>query len=208
MRDERAERRHLHLAGKGLAVKGEFGERKAPGEGHVLEMRHARHRVAVGAKAVAVPFAAARRARGDAFVGAVEDAGVDQLAVPLGLDGEMAVAVVHVDRRAVADAPIDQPAGPRQRDASRPQAAERKRHILAALAGEDEALVDSRRYGSFDNVVHRGSRSFNKSFRQFLMPLIATPSITIFCASKNSRITGSTAMLIAAITSARLPDCM
>ena len=41
-----------------------------------------------------------------------------------------------------------------------------------------------------------------------LIPLMVTPSITSFCANRKIRITGSTAMLIAAITTDRLPEAM
>jgi hypothetical protein len=42
---------------------------------------------------------------------------------------------------------------------------------------------------------------------QLLMPLKVTPSITNFCATRKIRMTGRTAMLMAAITTERLPDC-
>ena len=41
-----------------------------------------------------------------------------------------------------------------------------------------------------------------------LIPLMVTPSITNFCANRKIRITGNTAMLIAAITTDRLPEAM
>jgi len=140
--NERAERGHPHLAGKGVAVEFEFGDGKAPGEGHVVEMRHAGHRIAIGAEAEAVELARAGRARRHALVGAVEHARVEQLAVALGLDGEMAVAVVLMDGGAVAQAPVDEAPAAGQRDAAGSDAAERKGQILTARAGIDEALVD------------------------------------------------------------------
>src|SRR6201987_5850176 len=41
-----------------------------------------------------------------------------------------------------------------------------------------------------------------------LIPLMVTPSITSFWANKKIRITGKTAMLIAAITTDRFPEAM
>jgi len=41
-----------------------------------------------------------------------------------------------------------------------------------------------------------------------LIPLMVTPSITSFCANRKIKITGNTAMLIAAITTDRLPVAM
>ena len=49
---------------------------------------------------------------GEPLVRAVQHASIEELAVPLGLDREMAVAVVLVDGRPVVDAPVDQPAAP------------------------------------------------------------------------------------------------
>jgi hypothetical protein len=45
-------------------------------------------------------------------------------------------------------------------------------------------------------------------FLHDLIPLMATPSITNFWANKKIRITGNTAMLIAAITTDRFPEAM
>ena len=144
MGNERAERRHPHLAGKRVAMEFELGDGKAAGEGHVVEMRHARHGIAIGAETEAVEFSRARRAGRHALIGAVQHARVQQLAVALGLDGKMAIAVELMDGGAAAQAPIDEAPASRQRDAAGSDAAERKRQILTARAGIDEPLVDGR----------------------------------------------------------------
>ena len=142
VRDERAEGGHAHLTGEAGVVELELGDREAADEGDVVEMRHAGHRIAVGAESVAVELPRARRSRRRSFIGPVEDAGVEELAVALGLDGEMAVAVELMDVRPVADAPVDQPPAAGERDAAGPDAAERKSDIAPPGAGEDEAVVD------------------------------------------------------------------
>ena len=120
----------------------ELGDRKAADEGHVVKMGNAGHRIAIGAEAKSVELARARRTGRYPLIGAVQNAGVEQFAVPLGLDGEMAVAVELMDSGPVADAPVDEPAAAGQRDAPGPDAAERKGDISAPLAGIDETFVD------------------------------------------------------------------
>ena len=75
-------------------------------------MRNAGHGVAIGAETETVEFARAGRAGRHAFIRAIEDASVDELAVSLGLDGEVAVAVVLMDCGSIANAPIDQTSAP------------------------------------------------------------------------------------------------
>ena len=140
------ERRQPDVAGEALVVEDEIGGREAAVEIDLAEMRHAGQRLAVGAVAEAVEhLAQARRAGGIEVVGAVEDAGVDQLAVLLGLDGEMRVAVVALQRRPVADRPVDQPAAAGDREAARADAAERKGDVAGALARIGESAGRWRR---------------------------------------------------------------
>ena len=120
----------------------DLGDGESPDERGVVEMRGAGHRVAVGAEAEAVELPPARRAGRQPLVGPVQDARVEELAVALGLDGEVAVAVVLMDGRAIADAPVDQPAASGQGHAARAQAAERKGDMAATRAAIDEARVD------------------------------------------------------------------
>ena len=120
------------LPGKRVAMELDSATGKRPMNVDVVEMRNAGHRVAIGAEAESVELAAARRARRHALIRAVENARVEQLAVPLGLDREMAVAVELMDGGPVADAPIDQPPASRQRDAAGADAAERKGDVLRA----------------------------------------------------------------------------
>ena len=146
VRDERAESRHPHLAWKGVTDEFDLGDRKSSDEERVVEMRNACHRVAIGAESVSVELAPAGRSDRQTLVGAIEDAGVDQLAVALGLDGKMAVAVVLVDCRPIADAPVDEPTAARQRNAAGADATERERYVLSAGASVDEPVVDCREW--------------------------------------------------------------
>ena len=198
VRNERAERRHPHPARKGVAMELDFGDRKSPDKSRVVEMRDAGHRVAIRAKTETVEFAPAGRAGRQALVRAIENASVDQLAVALGLDGEMAVAVVLMDCRSIANAPVDQPSAARQARRCRSPSAERKGDMLPARAAIHKPVVDPR--------ASLACAIATMLISQFLMPLMATPSITIFCASRKNRMTGSTDMLIAAMTRARLPE--
>ena len=142
VRNERAERRHADFPRKAVVPEREFRHRKPPDEGHVVEMRHAGQRVPIGAETEAVELSRAGGAGRDALVGTVENPRVEQRAVPHRLDREMAVAVELVDRGAVADAPIDQSPGARQRQAAGPDAPERERDIAVTFAGVDETIVD------------------------------------------------------------------
>jgi len=116
----------------------------------------------------------------------------------LRFDREVAVAVVLMDGRPIVDAPVDEPPSAGQGDAAGPDPAKGKRHMLPPGASIDEALVAPGAERRLRQRVH--------NVPQFLMPLMAMPSITILCARRNRRITGSTDMLIAAMMMARLPD--
>ena len=87
----------------------DLGDGEAADEGRVVEMRRACHRVAISAEAEPVELSPARRAGRQAFVRPVQHARVDELAVALRLDREMTVAVVLMDRRPIANAPVDEP---------------------------------------------------------------------------------------------------
>ena len=142
MRDEGRQRLHPDVAREALVMERIFGDREAPDKGHVRKMRHAGHRVAIGAEAETIELADRGRAGRRPLIGAVQHQRLQQLAVLLGLDGEMAVAVELVQLGAVADRPVDHAAGAGQREAAGPDAAEREHGIAAARAAEDEAVVD------------------------------------------------------------------
>ena len=103
-----------------------------------------------------------------------------------------------MDGGPIADAPVDEPPAAGQGHAAGSDPAQGKRDMLPPRAPIDEALVDVGAEGLPSQSVH--------DVPQFLMPLIAMPSITILCASRKRRITGNTDMLIAAMMMARLPD--
>src|SRR6202034_111237 len=172
MRDERAEGRHTDLSRKGFAMERDLGDGEAADEGRVVEVRRSCHRVAIGAEAEPVELSPAWRARRQALVRPVQHARVDELAVPLRLDREMTVTVMLMDRRPIADAPIYEPAAARERNASRSDPAEGKGDVLAARASIDESGIDPR----VDFIGSIGVHGIS----QFLMPLMAMPSITIF----------------------------
>ena len=110
VRDERAERRHPHLARKVGLMELEFGHRKAADECDVVEVGDSGHRVAIGAETESVEFADTGRTGRRSLVRAVQNASVQQLAVLFRLDRKVAVTIELIDRGPVADAPVDQPA--------------------------------------------------------------------------------------------------
>ena len=143
VRDERRQRRQAHAAREALVLEHQIGGREAAIEIDLAEMRHADQRLPVGAVAEAVEhFAQARRPGGIEVIGAVQHARVDQLAVLLCLDGEMRIAVVALQRRPVADRPVDQPAASRDREAAGADPAQRKRDVAGALALVGKARID------------------------------------------------------------------
>ena len=140
--NERAPGGELHPARERRVMERHLGYREGPRKRRRLEMRHARQRVAVGAPAEAVEeFPRGRRTGGHALIGAVEDAGIEQLAPGLGLDGEVAVAVEALQPRPVADRPVDQPAAARERQPAGADAAEREGDVAGAVGFVDETRI-------------------------------------------------------------------
>ena len=153
-------------------MEGDLGDRETADERRVVEVRRACHRVAIGAETEPVELSPAWRARRQSLVRPVQHPRVEELTVAFGLDREMAVAIVLMDRRTVADAPVDEPSAAGQRDASRPDPAERKRDVSPARAPVDKTGIDVRAGLVGGDGVH--------AISQVLMPLMAMPSITIF----------------------------
>jgi hypothetical protein len=110
VRYERAERRHAHSAWKVGLMELKLGHRKTSDECDVVEMGNSRHGIAISAETESVEFADARRTGRCSLIRAVENSSAQQLAVPFRLDRKVAVTIELIDRRPVADAPVDEPA--------------------------------------------------------------------------------------------------
>ena len=143
VRNERRQRREPHPAGEALVLEHQIGGREAAVELDLAEMRHPGQRLAVGAMPKTVEhFPEPRRAGGVEIVGAVEHPGIDQFALPFGLDGEMRIAVIALQRRLVADRPVDQPPAAGNGKPARTDTAERKGEVAGALPGIGKARID------------------------------------------------------------------
>ena len=141
----------------------------------VVKVGNSSHRVAIGAETESVELARTGRTGRDPFIRSVQYASVEQFAVLLCLDGEVAVAVELMDSRPVADAPVDQSAAAGQRHAAGPDAAKRKRDVSAPFAGVNETVVDgglleqSRSFVVFECALsHRWQTLLFNLFNSFL----------------------------------------
>src|ERR1700732_690003 len=144
MRDERAERRHPHLARKALMIELELTNRKAANERDGVKVGNSGHRIAIGAETESVELARTGRTGRDPLIRSVQYASAEQSSVLLCLDGEMAVAVKLMDSGPVADAPIDQPAGAGQRHATGADAAKWKGDVIEPFTGVNESVINGR----------------------------------------------------------------
>ena len=138
-------------AGEGLVGKVNFGEGERALKFAVAEMGHSAQQLALGAEAVIRAPCGHGRAAGLGHVHialahiagrgvGVEDARVQQLAVFLGLDGKMRIAVDAALVGTVEDFPVDQAAIAVQADTARANAAQREGDFAAKIALIELAL--------------------------------------------------------------------